>query len=248
MGEGDPNWTGRLLGICLAASWAITGSAACNRNEPPARLTPAVTGERVVGIDSSPNDEVEEGSADQGASDNEVIETQPVEDAVSEESDRPESSPPDPMPLPDEPPDDDLLEGTPNAEYLDTLSLDHVRVGGQMFLVWVADDFRERERGLMYVTAKEMEPLADGRRRGMLFVWAQDNYTGFWMRNTIIPLDVAFICEDGFIDSIQTMVPLDESIYPPDNAYRYALEVTAGTFAELGVGPGDVIELPEAGE
>ena len=44
------------------------------------------------------------------------------------------------------------------------------------------------------------------------------------------------------------MVPLDESIYPSDNPYRYALEVTAGTFAELGVGPGDLAELGRAGE
>jgi hypothetical protein len=225
VGEGDPNRTGRVLGIWLAASWAIVGSAACNWNEPFAWLAPAVTGECGV------------------------TEAQPVEDSASQDSDRPESSPsPDATPLPDEPPDDDLLEGTPNAEYLDTLSLAHVRVGDQVFLVWVADDFRERERGLMYVTAEEMEPLADGRRRGMLFVWTQDNDTGFWMRNTIIPLDVAFICEDGFIDSIQTMVPLDESIYPSDNPYRYALEVTAGTFAELGVGPGDLAELGRAGE
>ncbi len=146
--------------------------------------------------------------------------------------------------MPDEAPTDDQLEGTPNAEHLGSLTLAHVRVGGQVFLVWVADHFLEREQGLMYVTAEELAPLPDGRRRGMLFTWTGDNYTGFWMKNTITPLDVAYINERGVINTIHTMTPLDESIYPPNDPYRYALEATAGTFTELEVEVGDTVELP----
>ncbi len=144
-----------------------------------------------------------------------------------------------------EPPTDDLLADTPNAEYLGTLALNHVRVADEPFLVWVADESQTRMRGLMFVIEEEMAPLPDGRRRGMLFVWPADNSTGFWMRDTIIPLDVAFIREDGSIDSIHTMTPLDESTYPPNGPYRYALEVNAGTFAELGVAAEDMVELPQ---
>ena len=148
----------------------------------------------------------------------------------------------------DQVPEDDLLEGTPNAEHLATLTLAHLSVGGQVFLVWVADDYAERQRGLMHVTAEEMEPPPDpcvADRRGMLFVFEHDTTIGFWMRNTIIPLDVAYIRTDGTIDSMRTMAPLVESGYPPDGPYRYALEVNAGTLAELGVQPGDRVELPE---
>jgi len=147
----------------------------------------------------------------------------------------------------DQVPEDDLLEGTPHAEYLATLTLAHLSVGGQVFLVWVADDFVERQRGLMHVTAEEMEPPPEpspADRRGMLFVFGHDTTVGFWMRNTIIPLDVAYIRADGTIDSIRTMAPWDETSYPPDGPYRFALEVTAGTFAELGVEAGDRVDLP----
>ena len=144
-----------------------------------------------------------------------------------------------------ETPEDDLLDGTANAEHLDTLTLAHVRVGGQVFLVWIADHYLERERGLMYVTEEEMAPLEDGRRRGMLFVYGWETDVGYWMRNTIIPLDIAYIRADGVIDSIRTMEPLDETGYPPDGPYQFALEVNAGTFAELGVQAGDVVELPD---
>ncbi|MHC4092490.1 MAG: DUF192 domain-containing protein [Planctomycetota bacterium] len=143
-------------------------------------------------------------------------------------------------------PQNDLLDGTPNAEHLDSLALAHVRAGGQVFIVWVADTFLERQRGLMHVTDEEMGDLPDGRRRGMLFVFGRDTDVAFWMRDTIIPLDVAYIRADCTIDSIRTMAPLDEGRYPPDGPFRYALEVTAGTFAELGVIAGDRVDLPSS--
>jgi hypothetical protein len=144
----------------------------------------------------------------------------------------------------EDPPTDDLLDGTDNAEYLDTLAVAHVRAGGQTFLVWVVDEPATRERGLMFVTDEEMADLPDGRSRGMLFVYQRDLNNGFWMRNTITPLDIAFIDAGGAIVTIHTMAPLDESIYHPDGPYRRALEVRAGTFAELGVLAGGLVELP----
>ena len=208
---------GRLGAIALACCGAaVTGCS--NVNHGSARA------DEVASTPENADDEVpDENAPDQGAADADL----PPETA-----------------LPGEVPEDDLLDDTPNAEYLGTLTLDHVVVGDQLFLVWVADGFLERQRGLMYVTSEELEPLLDGRRRGMLFIWKWDNQTGFWMRNTITPLDVAFIREDGSIVTIHTMAPLDETIYPPDSPYRYALEVAAGTFDELGVGPGDLVELP----
>ncbi|HUU85717.1 MAG TPA: DUF192 domain-containing protein [Phycisphaerae bacterium] len=144
----------------------------------------------------------------------------------------------------EDPPTDDLLDGTDNAEYLSTLAVAHARTGGRTFLIWVVDEPDTRQRGLMFVTEEELADLPDGRSRGMLFVYNEDARSGFWMRNTIAPLDIAYIEADGRIVTIHTMAPLDESVYYPDGPYRYALEVNAGAFAELGVQPGDFVELP----
>lgn len=144
----------------------------------------------------------------------------------------------------DDPPTDDLLDGTDSAEYLDTLAVAHVRVGERTFLVWVVDEPETRQQGLMFVTEEELADLPDGRLRGMLFAYGHDTRDGFWMRNTIAALDIAFVEAGGSIVTIHSMTPLDETIYWPDGPYRYALEVNAGTFAELGVEPGDFIELP----
>lgn len=141
-------------------------------------------------------------------------------------------------------PGDDMLEGTENADYLGSLSLATVTVGEQEFLVWVADTFATLQRGLMFVTAEELADLPDGRGRGMLFSFEQDLSSGFWMKDTITPLDIAFIDERGMIVTIHTMAPLDESTYRPTAPYRHALEVNAGTFEALGVSEGQTIVLP----
>jgi uncharacterized membrane protein (UPF0127 family) len=216
-----------LLGLAVCACAVLFVLATCNTGGPAAGVTSGVTDRSDGGTDGAVNDNTTDAPpADNGNNDSEPPPTD------------------DEMPIPNEPPEDDLLEGTPNAEYLDTLTLDHVRVGGQVFLVWVVDDSTERERGLMFVTEEELEPLPDGRGRGMLFIWRTDNNTSFWMKNTITALDVAFIEEDGVINTLHTMTPLDLSIYPPNAPYRYALEVVAGTFADLGVEVGDTVELP----
>jgi len=121
-------------------------------------------------------------------------------------------------------------------------------VGGQKFQVWVADSSEERQRGLMHVTAEEMAALPDGTERGMWFIFPNEMSTrhGFWMRNTIIPLDIAFVRADGKIVTIHTMAPLDERNYYPKAPYRYALEVNANVFSRLGVREGDRVEIPKS--
>ena len=69
---------------------------------------------------------------------------------------------------------------------------------------------------------------------GMLFVFQVDSDGGFWMKNTLIPLDIVFFTADGgFVDSL-TMAPCTEDpcpVYRPRGAYRYALEAPAGDLA-----------------
>lgn len=129
---------------------------------------------------------------------------------------------------------------------LDELPTLKMTIKGQAFELWVADSFGEQNAGLMYVTAEQMAPLPDGTERGMLFVFDHSVRTPFWMKNTIIPLDIAYIATDGKVLTTYTMSALDNrhNAYPPNDPYRLAIEINANRLAELGVKAGDVLEIP----
>jgi uncharacterized membrane protein (UPF0127 family) len=77
-----------------------------------------------------------------------------------------------------------------------------------------------------------------GALRGMLFVWPDDVSSGFWMKDTLIPLDIAFFAADGSLVDRLSMVPCEADpcpSYRPSGPYRTALEVPAGGFE--GVAP-----------
>lgn len=101
----------------------------------------------------------------------------------------------------------------------------------------VADDELERLRGL-----SGRSFLAPDR--GMLFVNEEDVDTAFTMKNTLIPLSVAFLDSDGTVLEILRMEPCADDpcpTYPPSGPYRSALEVNLGVFRASGVVPGDRI-------
>jgi uncharacterized protein len=105
--------------------------------------------------------------------------------------------------------------------------------------VEIADDNSERERGLMYRTAL-------GENRGMLFVYPHEQVLTFWMKNTLIPLSIAYIDSKGRITDILDMKPLDDKPphYVSSQPVQYALEVNQGFFDKRGVKVGDHAELP----
>ena len=105
--------------------------------------------------------------------------------------------------------------------------------------VEIADAPEERSRGLM-----GRESLPD--RAGMLFVWPEDTSAGFWMKDTLIPLSIAFIDAAGKIIDIQDMQPLDETLRYGPGPYRYAVEANLGWFAENRIAVGDAVSLPES--
>ncbi len=131
---------------------------------------------------------------------------------------------------------------------LDSMEQVNVQIGEHTFKAWLADDPDERERGLMHVTADQMAPLPDGTERAMVFVFAEQQQRGhgFWMKNTIIPLDIAFIRTDGTIANIRTMAPLDTRGYFAKGPYRYALEVRGNLFSELKIKSGDMVRIPDS--
>ncbi len=98
----------------------------------------------------------------------------------------------------------------------------------------VAHTPETRARGLMH--RREMAP-----QRGMLFVFTHDATHCMWMRNTFLPLAVAFLDEGGRIINIAEMQPQTEINHCAARPARYALEMNAGWFAQRGIRSGDLI-------
>jgi uncharacterized membrane protein (UPF0127 family) len=109
--------------------------------------------------------------------------------------------------------------------------------------VEIADTDAERQTGLMGRTVLPEDA-------GMLFVFEGEQALSFWMRDTLIPLSIAYIDTEGRIVDIQDMEPLDDvpPHYVSAEPARYALEVNQGFFEERGVTVGDLVELPVQGE
>jgi uncharacterized membrane protein (UPF0127 family) len=113
-------------------------------------------------------------------------------------------------------------------------------LGAEAITVEVADDEVERSQGLMY-----RDHL--GADAGMLFVYPDLAERGFWMKNTKIPLSIAFADADGVIVGIADMKPLDTNTPPSGAPARFALEMNRGWFAAHGIEEGNRIQgLPTA--
>ena len=104
----------------------------------------------------------------------------------------------------------------------------------------VAADPAARARGLMGRT--EVPP-----GRGMVFLYPDDVRESFWMKDTLVPLSIAFVAADGRVVSVAEMTPCRADpcpTYAPAGPYRYAVELRAGAFPAAGVGAGDRV-VPE---
>ncbi len=88
--------------------------------------------------------------------------------------------------------------------------------------------------GLMFRESLEQD-------RGMLFIFENTDQHSFHMKNTFIPLDIAFINEEGIIESIKELDPMNPIPVYPDGEIRYAIEVNRGWFAENSIEVGDII-------
>jgi len=124
---------------------------------------------------------------------------------------------------------------------LPSVTLDITRSGLPVarLIAEVADSDTERERGLMF-----RKDLSDGT--GMLFVFPSDQRLAFWMKNTQVPLSIAWIESDGTISEIRDMTPFSLAPVESGRFVRYALEVPQGWFARSGVEAGDRVVIPEA--
>ncbi|HEX2051457.1 MAG TPA: DUF192 domain-containing protein [Actinomycetota bacterium] len=102
-----------------------------------------------------------------------------------------------------------------------------------------ADTPEERQVGLMFRDSLDAD-------RGMLFVFFEPTTSGFWMKDTLIPLSIAFFDRDGRIVDIEDMDPCEREpcpVYASDEPYVGALEVNQGFFDRNGIDVGDVVEI-----
>lgn len=112
----------------------------------------------------------------------------------------------------------------------------NVLIHNRVYVFEIAQTEKDRQAGLM--SRKNLAPES-----GMLFLYENPGYIRFYMKNTFIALDIAFIDENFRITQIESMAPLSEVIVSPRQKAKYALEVNRGFFKKAGVKTGDKIEF-----
>ena len=110
--------------------------------------------------------------------------------------------------------------------------------GSAQFQVEIARNDTERARGLMYRTSL-------GPDRGMIFVYDSPRPVAFWMKNTLIPLDMLFIAADGRVRRIaENATPLSEVPIPSGDPVQFVLELAGGTAHSRGITTGATVRSP----
>jgi uncharacterized membrane protein (UPF0127 family) len=125
---------------------------------------------------------------------------------------------------------------TANAE--SRLPTTRMAIGKESFNLEIAYRPEDQETGLM----KRKTMSAD---HGMIFVFPAERNLTFWMKNTLIPLDIIYVDRAGRVVSVKPMKPLDETGVPSEGPAMYAIELNAGTAARVGVKAGDQLAIPE---
>jgi len=115
------------------------------------------------------------------------------------------------------------------------LPMTRLNAGIHVIQAEVASTVGTRAQGLM-----QRKSMAQGA--GMLFVFDEPAAHCMWMKNTLIPLSVAFIDDRGQIVNIADMQPLDEATHCALRPVRYALEMNQGWFKKRGISPGTLIQ------
>ncbi|MFN7263100.1 MAG: DUF192 domain-containing protein [Pseudobdellovibrionaceae bacterium] len=122
-----------------------------------------------------------------------------------------------------------------------TLPQKWISINGHKLQVEVADSPDELQKGLMF-----RQQLDEGK--GMLFVFPEEDIRAFWMKNTFIPLSIAYINSKKVIVDIQDMAPAKSMMqshfpsYPSSRPAKYALEVPQNWFNKKGIKVGDKIK------
>lgn len=114
-----------------------------------------------------------------------------------------------------------------------------ITIGEHTFNTWVMDTNSKRMEGMMWVENSDFT-----EKDAMIFVYNEAFEMNFWMRNTLVDLDIAYVRSDKVIRSIATMKRLDESLVPSRGAAQYAIEFKAGLLKKLGIKAGMKVQMP----
>ncbi len=109
----------------------------------------------------------------------------------------------------------------------------------KVFSYWIMDTEGKRAEGMMFLQEKEVK-----QDEGMIFVFSLAQPLSFWMRNTYIPLDIAYLDAKGKILNTTTMNALDETGHPSSGKAKYAIEMKRGAFKRNGIKAGMVADIP----
>ncbi len=113
-----------------------------------------------------------------------------------------------------------------------------LRIADRTIFVEIANTDQLRAKGLMKRKSLKVD-------NGMLFVFDKEEKQSFWMKNTLIPLSIAYISKSGEIKEIHDMKPLDEDTTRSSHYVMYALEMNKGWFENNGISIGDRILIPD---
>lgn len=132
-------------------------------------------------------------------------------------------------------------ENINRAFQLASLDKRTLKVNGKAIDAWIMDSEPKRMEGMMFLTNKDVRD-----DQGMLFVFAnaQKPSDGFWMHNTLIPLDIVYIASDKKVINIQRGKPQNDTSLPASGSYFYTLELKGGQAEKLGIKPGTPVEIP----
>ena len=132
-----------------------------------------------------------------------------------------------------------LLAASCNQAKSQTLRKIDIQLSGKVIQAEIARTPQEREKGLMFRTAL-------GENEGMLFIFPKESIRSFWMKNTLIPLDVGYFDAQGFFIEAKTMLPDDgEKTHVSSEPALYALEMNAGWFKKNNIRKYDRLVITE---
>lgn len=119
------------------------------------------------------------------------------------------------------------------------------KINGTKLMLKVAYSQERQSIGLMHITKLN-------ENEGMIFVYDKERYIAFWMKNTLIPLSIAYVEADGRIAGIYNMYPVDKNMpdqeiptYPAPTKVKFAIETKQGWFDLRGIKEGTYIEIPK---
>jgi len=125
---------------------------------------------------------------------------------------------------------------------LDNLEQADVSVNGHKFRLWVMDTDAKRSEGMMYLEDKDFK-----EDEGMVFAFGREAPRRFWMRNTLVDLDVCYCDKSGKVLNTYTMKAHDETTdYSSAGPSQFVIELKAGSVKKLGIKSGSVFQIPKS--